>query len=73
MRPDALIVDYRLAGGMDGLQVVEQLRGAFGRALPALLITGTPVAGLAERLHGVAVATKPVPPGKLRAFLSTVK
>jgi signal transduction histidine kinase/CheY-like chemotaxis protein len=73
LRPDALIVDYRLGGGRDGLQVIERLRAAFGAALPALLITGTPAtARLAGAPYGVALATKPVPPGKLRAFLSTV-
>jgi CheY-like chemotaxis protein/anti-sigma regulatory factor (Ser/Thr protein kinase) len=69
--PDALIVDYRLADAMSGLQVIERLRGAFGRELPALIITGTAnPAHLESRSGGIPFATKPVAPGRLRAFLS---
>jgi CheY-like chemotaxis protein len=71
--PDALIVDYRLAQPMSGLQVIERLRKAFARDLPALIITGTAnLALLKQRAGAIPIATKPVPPGKLRAFLSQV-
>jgi signal transduction histidine kinase len=71
--PDALIVDYRLAGAMTGLQVIEQLRALFGRNLPALVITGTANLPLLQsRAPGLPIAAKPVAPGKLRAFLSSV-
>jgi signal transduction histidine kinase/CheY-like chemotaxis protein len=69
--PDALIVDYRLADAMSGLQVIERLRGAFGRHLPALIITGTAnPSHLESRARGIPFAIKPVAPGRLRAFLS---
>jgi signal transduction histidine kinase len=69
--PDALIVDYRLADAMTGLQVIEQLRAAFGAKLPALLITGSPGAPtLRQKSVGIPFVTKPLSPGKLRAFLS---
>jgi two-component system, sensor histidine kinase len=71
--PDALIVDYRLADATTGLEAIDRLRGAFGERLPALVITGTPNASLLQqRAAGVPFAIKPVPPGKLRAFLSQV-
>jgi signal transduction histidine kinase len=71
LAPDALIVDYRLTDTMDGLQIIEYLRAAFGGELPALIITGTATLSvLQERAPGIRVAMKPVPPGKLRAFLS---
>jgi DNA-binding response OmpR family regulator len=71
--PDALIVDYRLADAMTGLQVIERLRARFGEHLPALVITCTPNAALIRhQLAGIPFATKPVAPGKLRAFLSQV-
>jgi two-component system, sensor histidine kinase len=71
--PDALIVDYRLADAMTGLQVIERLRAEFGEQVPALVITGTPNAAPLQRpLAGIALAIKPIPPGKLRAFLSQV-
>jgi len=69
--PDALIVDYRLADAMSGVQVIERLRAAFGRQLPALIITGTAnPAHLESRAGGIPFAIKPVAPGRLRAFLS---
>ena len=71
LTPDALIVDYRLAGAMSGLQVIERLRAAFGQQLPALIITGTANPSfLQSRAAGIPFAIKPVAPGKLRAFLS---
>src|SRR5262245_5967822 len=73
LKPDALIVDYRLAEAITGMQVIEALRHEFGAALPALIITGTPnLALLRERAGSIPFAMKPVPPGKLRAFLSQV-
>ncbi|HJY78313.1 MAG TPA: ATP-binding protein [Burkholderiales bacterium] len=71
LKPHAVIVDYRLAEAITGLQVIEALRHEFGTALPALIITGTPnLALLRERAGSIPFAMKPVPPGKLRAFLS---
>jgi CheY-like chemotaxis protein len=71
LKPDALIVDYRLAGAMSGLQVIERLRAEFGKQLPALIITGTANPSyLQQRAAGIPFAIKPVAPGKLRAFLS---
>ena len=73
MTPDALIVDYRLGDTMTGLQVIERLRARFGEALPALVITGTPNAALVQQqFAGIPCVTKPIPPGKLRAFLAQV-
>ena len=73
LKPDALIVDYRLAEAITGMQVIEALRHEFGTALPALIITGTPnLALLRERAGSIPFAMKPIPPGKLRAFLSQV-
>jgi len=71
--PDALIVDYRLADATTGFQVIERLRAAFGRELPALIISGTmnlPL--LQQRAPDIPIAVKPVSPGKLRAFLSQI-
>jgi signal transduction histidine kinase/CheY-like chemotaxis protein len=71
--PDALIADYRLGGADTGLQAIARLRGTYGQALPALIITGTAnLAALEQDAPGIPVAAKPVPPGKLRAFLAQV-
>ena len=71
LKPDAVIADYRLAGTMSGLQVIEHLRAEFGAGLPALIITGTANPSyLQSRAGGIPFAIKPVAPGKLRAFLT---
>ena len=72
-KPDALIVDYRLADAINGLEVIVRLRAAFGKSLPALVLTGTPNAALVQhQAAGLPFAIKPISPGKLRAFLSGV-
>jgi len=70
--PDAVISDYRLAGGKTGIQAVECLRAALGRAIPALLVSGDTAP---ERLReasarGYHLLHKPVPPMALRALLT---
>jgi signal transduction histidine kinase/CheY-like chemotaxis protein len=71
MAPDVLLVDYHLADGRTGLQAVARLREAFGRELPAILITADrsrAVALEAERARA-QLLTKPVAPAKLRSLL----
>ena len=40
VRPDLVIADYNLPGGMDGLRLTAALREALGRQIPAILLTG---------------------------------
>jgi DNA-binding NtrC family response regulator len=37
--PDALVTDFRLGAGADGLALIQQVRDASGTFLPALLVT----------------------------------
>lgn len=71
-RPDAAIVDLRLAEGADGIDAVRRLREACGASLPALIVTGDANSdALAEaRLAGIPVILKPIRPARLRAFLT---
>ena len=39
-RPDLVIVDYNLPGGLTGLQVMTRLREWLGEGIPALVLTG---------------------------------
>ena len=39
-RPDVVILDYDLPKGVTGLQLMTRLRGAMGRDVPALVLTG---------------------------------
>jgi signal transduction histidine kinase len=69
--PAALLVDYRLRGGEDGLGAIAQLRAMLGR-IPALLISGESSTEELARINarGVQLLHKPVPPAKLRSALT---
>ncbi|MBK6336256.1 MAG: response regulator [Betaproteobacteria bacterium] len=69
--PDAMIVDYRLVGSVDGLAAIAELRARFGRDLPAILISGESSSAHLARIDasGIPLLHKPVPPAKLRAAL----
>ncbi|RMH87915.1 response regulator [Lysobacter pythonis] len=70
--PQVLVVDFHLHDRLDGLQLIDALREAAGRRLPAALLTGDGSAEVKEaaRMRGVVVLTKPVKPASLRAFLA---
>ena len=63
--------DGKKFSGISSARCAGRRAEAFGATLPALVITGNAnVAAVRERLPGLPIAVKPVPPGKLRAFLS---
>ncbi|MCO5123265.1 MAG: ATP-binding protein [Rhizobacter sp.] len=69
--PDLLIVDYRLEAGHTGTEAITALRDVFGRAIPAIMVTGSTMSGHdaeAER-HDFHLLIKPVAPNKLRAMI----
>ena len=70
--PDAIICDYRLRGGENGLAVIEALRAEFNEDIPALLITGdTGPERLREiQASGLSVLHKPVQDEVLRDALA---
>jgi len=69
---DALVCDYRLAEGADGLAASQRLRRRCGLTLPVLLITGetAPERLLRVRDSGVPVLFKPVDPERLLQALA---
>jgi len=69
--PEALLADLRLGGEHDGVDVVARVRGALGRELPALLISGDAGARDLARVKdsGLLLLTKPVAPARLRSAL----
>jgi two-component system, sensor histidine kinase len=69
--PDAIVCDYRLRGGEDGLAVIDSLRSEFNEDIPALLITGdTGPERLREiQASGLSVLHKPVHDQVLREAL----
>jgi two-component system, sensor histidine kinase len=68
-RPDLIVCDYRLAGGRNGVQAVEQLREAF--EIPALIISGgiAPARSQERRVSRYELMHKPVDPMALHEML----
>ncbi|WP_399677881.1 hybrid sensor histidine kinase/response regulator [Xenophilus sp.] len=64
---DVLIVDFRLADELNGIQAAALLREQAGRALPAILVTGdtAPARVRAAYESGLVVLFKPVQPEHL--------
>jgi CheY-like chemotaxis protein len=71
-KPDAILTDYRLRDGRNGIEAVIELRAAFGVDIPAVLITGdtAPTTIQAIANSGLPVLHKPLQPAKLRAYLN---
>lgn len=69
---EALLCDYRLAEGADGLAASQRLGTRFGLALPVLLITGETAPERLQRVRdsGVTVLFKPVDPDHLLQALA---
>jgi signal transduction histidine kinase/CheY-like chemotaxis protein len=71
---DALLVDFRLHGELNGIAATQHLRALAGRKLPVILITGDtdPVLVRAAYDSGLVVLFKPVDPNQLAARLLEV-
>jgi signal transduction histidine kinase/CheY-like chemotaxis protein len=72
IRPDLLIVDFRLESGHTGLEVIDTMRGAFGKSLPAVIVTGSLMSNQEgeAQAHDFHLLLKPVVPTKLRAMIA---
>jgi len=72
VKPDAMIVDYRLRENADGISAIAAVREKFGADLPALLISGDTAVALfkAAEEHNLPLLQKPVRAAKLRATLT---
>jgi two-component system, sensor histidine kinase len=70
--PSLVIADYRLDSGETGLAAIAAVRARFGAAVPAIVVTGSTLAGhdkeaLEQDFH---LLVKPVLPNKLRAMIA---
>jgi CheY-like chemotaxis protein len=70
--PDLIISDYCLPDGRTGLDVIGELRTAFGLQIPAFLISGdtNPEPLREARAAGFHLLHKPVNPMTLRAMVN---
>ncbi len=72
--PDAVIIDYHLDGEVTGLKRLGELHQAWGRPVPALLVSAdrSPEIREAAQRQAVAVLYKPLRPAPLRTWLGRV-
>ena len=73
--PELIIADYRLRANSTGSQAIDAVRLECGESTPALIVTGDTASErlLEAQASGHMLMNKPVPPGRLRAFLRTVR
>ncbi len=73
VRPDLLLVDYRLPQGRTGIDALVAFRARWpGAKLPAIVITGSTLGGheADAETHDYHLLIKPVLPNKLRAMIA---
>lgn len=72
--PAALITDYRLRAGDNGIELLQRLRDATRTDIPAILLTGdtAPERIREARLSGLPILHKPVAPARLRSLLDAM-
>lgn len=72
--PDALLIDYQLGQQLNGLQLYEKIRLAWGK-VNGILVSASPEAGLAMKAkqYGLLFLAKPIKPAALRASLNHLK
>jgi two-component system, sensor histidine kinase len=72
VKPDLLIVDYRLENGLNGVDAIKSLRARFGAAVPAIIVTGSTMSGHEKEAQegNFHLLIKPVVPNKLRAMIA---
>jgi len=66
-RPELLITDFHLPGGMTGSDVIHSVRKVLGEKFPAIMISGDTSAEVSDLAHDAQVrfASKPIDPAAL--------
>ena len=69
--PDIVISDFRLGGGINGIQAISSLNAVVGRPVAACLISGDTDVNVREqaKVAGLTLLQKPVRPAKLRSLI----
>ncbi|HYG85661.1 MAG TPA: ATP-binding protein [Azospirillum sp.] len=70
--PDAIVADYRLGEGINGVGAVLAIREALGRQVPAVIVTGDTAPERIQEVHasGIGILHKPYGAEELRLRLS---
>ncbi|MDH3453392.1 MAG: response regulator, partial [Gammaproteobacteria bacterium] len=71
LKPELLLVDYRLQDRNSGIQAIDTLQQLLGDNVPAVLLTGdtAPDRLRQAQASGIPLLHKPVQPARLRALL----
>lgn len=72
-RPNAVVSDHRLPGALNGAEAIDRIRRQVGSPVPALIITGAADAVPEAARLDIALMKKPMLPGRLKAWLQTVR
>lgn len=74
VRPDFVITDYRLRGGLEGTRLVQQVRAHLGFPCPAIVVTADTHPQLIREIRGggFPVLIKPVSPPSLRVLMHNI-
>jgi CheY-like chemotaxis protein len=69
--PDIVISDFRLGGGINGIEAINSLNAVVGRPVAACLISGDTEVNVREqaKVAGLTLLQKPVRPAKLRSLI----
>jgi two-component system CheB/CheR fusion protein len=67
LRPDLVLTDFNLPGGLDGLQLASRLRARLHRRVPVIILTGDIATGTLRDIadEGCLQLSKPVRPWEL--------
>jgi PAS domain S-box-containing protein len=71
-RPEVVVSDFNLPGGMNGLEMIEVIRSEFREPLSAILLTGGVSSAMQETLDAAdcMLLYKPVPSATLKAAIA---
>jgi two-component system CheB/CheR fusion protein len=74
LRPDMILADYNLPGGMDGLQIAAKLRERLHREIPVVMLTGdiTTTTLRTIALSKCVQINKPVKPDELTSVVQNL-
>jgi signal transduction histidine kinase/CheY-like chemotaxis protein len=71
VRPDVIVADFNLPGGMNGLQAIAGLRGLLHREIPAVIMTGDTLAVTSQSIAPTSCTqlNKPVKANDLTSLI----
>ncbi len=73
--PDLILADYRLSGGVTGIDAVTRIRSEFGPSIPGILLTGDTSPRLVEeaKFRELGVLHKPIAADDLNRLLVRIR